>query len=202
MKCCLLLQRAAPEPPKEAQERPKKRPGQPKRGQERPMGGPREAQETPRGAPEAHGSGPGSAQGGPQKAQERPRSGPRAPEVPRRAQNGSLGVKTISFTRFSRLRTSRMSVWPRFSSEKCSQTEVLEGSRRPSHVIYEGFPTARAQNPPYDRRCKTSRQEEARQEERGQDVTGQEGTREEKTRGDGTRGGKRSGEIVLHDSTY
>ena len=97
MKCRLLLPRAAPEPPKEAQERPKKRPGQPKRGQERPMGGPREAQETPRGAPEAHGSGPGSAQGGPQKAQERPRSGPRAPEVPRRAQNGSLDVKTNGF---------------------------------------------------------------------------------------------------------
>ena len=61
------------------------------------MGGPREAQETPRGAPGVHGSDPGSAQGGPQKAQERPRSGPRAPEVPRRAQNGSLGVKTNGF---------------------------------------------------------------------------------------------------------
>ena len=61
------------------------------------MGGPREAQETPRGAPGAHGSDPGSAQGGPQKAQERPRSGPRAPEVPRRAQNGSLDVKTFGF---------------------------------------------------------------------------------------------------------
>ena len=55
------------------------------------------AQETPRGVPEAHGSGPGSAQGGPQKAQERPRSGPRAPEVPRRAKNGSLDMKTNSF---------------------------------------------------------------------------------------------------------
>ena len=61
------------------------------------MGGPREAQETPRRAPGAHGSDPGSAQGGPQKAQERPRSGPRVPEAPRRAQNGSLGVKTIGF---------------------------------------------------------------------------------------------------------
>ena len=61
------------------------------------MGGPREAQETPRGAPGAHGSDPGSAQGGPQKAQERPRSGPRAPEVPRRAKHGSLGVKTNGF---------------------------------------------------------------------------------------------------------
>ena len=61
------------------------------------MGGPREAQETPRGGPGAHGSDPGSAQGGPQKAQERPRSGPRAPEVPRRAQNGSLDVKTNRF---------------------------------------------------------------------------------------------------------
>ena len=61
------------------------------------MGGPREAQETPRGGPGAHGSDPGSAQGGPQKAQERPRSGPRAPEVPRRAQNGSLDVKTNGF---------------------------------------------------------------------------------------------------------
>ena len=61
------------------------------------MGGPREAQDSPRGAPGAHGSDPGSAQGRPQKAQERPRSGPRAPEVPRRAQNGSLGVITIGF---------------------------------------------------------------------------------------------------------
>ena len=61
------------------------------------MGGPREAQDSPRGAPGAHGSDPGSAQGGPQKAQERPRSGPRAPEVPRRAPNGSLDVKTFGF---------------------------------------------------------------------------------------------------------
>ena len=61
------------------------------------MGGLREAQDSPRGGPGAHGSDPGSAQGGPQKAQERPRTGPRAPEAPRRAQNGSLGVKAISF---------------------------------------------------------------------------------------------------------
>ena len=96
----------------------------------------------------------------------------------------------IGFTRFSRLRTSRMFVWPRFSNEKRSQTEVLEGSRRRNHVIYKGFLTTSAQNQPYDRRCKKRRQEEARQGERGQDVTGQEGTREEKTRGDARTGDK------------
>ena len=152
------------------------------------MGGPRETQETPRGIPALHGSGPGRAPEGPGAAQERPKGPGGAQEGPKWLPGRE---NQPFFTRFSRLRTSRMSVWQMFSSEKCSRTKVWQGSRRPNHVIYEGFPTARAQNPPYDKRCKTSRQEEARQEERGQDVTGQEGTREEKTRGDGRTGDKR-----------
>ena len=51
-----------------------------------------------------------------------PGSGPRDPKAPRRAQKGP-----------------KVTAWPRFSSEKCSQTEVFEGSTRPNHVIHEGF---------------------------------------------------------------
>ena len=146
----IWLPRAAPEPPKEAQERPKRRPGQSKRGQEGPRAGPREAQEPPRAAPEAHGSGPGRPRDVPGGAG----SGPGAAQGTRRRPGGPRKAprmrKPLVFTRCPRLRTPKVTGWPRFSSEECSQTEVFRGSTRPNHVIYEGFLTAEARNPPQE----------------------------------------------------
>ena len=171
----IWLPRAAPEPPKEAQERPKRRPGQSKRGQERPRAGPREAQEPPRAAPEAHGSGPGRPRDVPGGAG----SGPGAAQGTRRRPGGPRKAprmrKPAVFIRFSCLRAPKVTVWPRLSSEKCSQTEVFDGSTRPNHVIYKAFLTAEARNPP---------------QEAPKRLPETAGTRPEWTRPEETRGGK------------
>ena len=112
--------------PKEAQERPKRRPGQSKRGQERPRAGPREPQEPPRAAPEAHGSGPGRPRDGPGGAGRGPGAAQERPKGPGGAQEGP----------------ERLPI--RKPCETCSLTEAFEGSTRPKHVIYTAFLTAQA----------------------------------------------------------
>ena len=174
-----LASKSGPRAPKggpgEAQEAPRTVQERSGEAQGRPKRAPRATQSGPRGSWER----PRTAQGRPWRGREGPGSGPGAAQGTRRRPGGPRKAprmrKPFVFTCFSRLRAPKVTVWPRLSSEKCSQTEVFEGSTRPNHVIYKAFLTAEARNPP---------------QEAPKRLPETAGTRPEWTRPEETRGGK------------
>ena len=114
----------AQEAPRTVQERSGEAQGRPKRGPRATQSGPRGSRERPR-----------TAQGRPWRGRERPGSGPGAAQGPRRRPGGLPGCENLRF----QLLASKVTVWPRFSSETCSLTKVFEGVDAPKTRNLPGF---------------------------------------------------------------